>query len=132
MSGKKILIVDDDQDLVLGLSLRLKASGYHVTSASDGASAVEMARKEGPELVILDLGLPAGDGFVVLQRIKEIAGLKMTPVIVLSGRDPTGNEDRVRDAGATAFLQKPPDNRELLATIRHALGEATGLSSIGL
>ena len=66
MSGKKILIIDDDQPLLLGLSARLKANGYGVVSAMDGISAIAVARKEAPDLIILDLGLPAGDGFLVL------------------------------------------------------------------
>ena len=62
MNGKKILIVDDDHDLVLGLSARLKANGYNVVCAGDAISAITVARKEAPDLIILDLGLPAGDG----------------------------------------------------------------------
>ena len=130
MIGKKILIVDDDQDLVLGLTIRLKANGYRVTSAPDGISAMAAVQKEVPELVILDLGLPAGDGFTVLKRMKGMTEFATTPVIVLSGQDPSGNEQRVRDAGATAFFQKPPVNHELLAAIRHALGETNGLSTL--
>jgi DNA-binding response OmpR family regulator len=129
MSEKKILIVDDDSDLVLGLTIRLKANGYSVTAAADGISAIAAVQKEVPDLVILDLGLPAGDGYTVLKRMKGLTEFTATPVIVLSGQDPGANEQRVRDAGATAFFQKPPANHELLAAIRHALGETNGLST---
>jgi two-component system KDP operon response regulator KdpE len=129
MSGKKILIVDDDQHLLLGLSARLKANGYIVTSAMDAISAIAVARKESPDLVILDLGLPAGDGFLVLERMRCLTDLVATPVIVLSARDPLVNKQRALDAGAVAFFHKPPDNQEFLRAVRQALGETTALST---
>lgn len=129
MSGKKILIIDDDQHLLLGLTARLKASGYSVVSAMDAISAVAVARKEAPDLVILDLGLPAGDGFLVLERMRGLADMSTTPVIVLSAWDPADNKKRALDAGAVAFFQKPPDNHEFLTAIRHALGESIAQST---
>jgi DNA-binding response OmpR family regulator len=129
MSGKKILIIDDDKQLLLGLSPRLKANGYGMTSATDAVSAIAVARKELPDLIILDLGLPGGDGFVVLERIRALADLAAIPVIVLSARDPAGNKERAMDAGAVAFFQKPPDNREFLSAIRQALGETSALAT---
>ena len=129
MNGKKILIVDDDPDLLLGLTARLKAKGYGVICATDAISATAVARKEEPNLVILDLGLPAGDGFLVLERMKALPYLAGIPVIVLSARDPAGNEKRALDAGAVAFFQKPPENHEFLAAIRQALGETAALAT---
>ena len=129
MSGKKILIVDDDPHLLLGLTAKLKANGYKVMCATDALSAITVARKEAPDLVILDLGLPAGDGFLVLERMRSLADLVATPVIVLSARDPTDNKKRALDAGAVAFFQKPPDSYEFLTEIRQALGEKMALST---
>jgi DNA-binding response OmpR family regulator len=129
MSGKNILVIDDDEQLLLGLSPRLKANGYLMTSATDAVSAIAVARKEVPDLIILDLGLPGGDGFLVLERLSSLAGLAAIPVIVLSARDPAGNKQRAIDAGAVAFFQKPPDNHEFLTAIRQALGETTALST---
>jgi DNA-binding response OmpR family regulator len=129
MSGKTILIIDDDQDLLLGLTARLRANGYRAISAMDGTFAIAVARKETPDLIILDLGLPAGDGFVVLERLKALADLGAIPVIVLSARDPAGNKKRALDAGAVGFFQKPPDNHEFLDAIRHALEETPALST---
>ena len=129
MTGKKILIVDDDPHLLLGLTAKLKANGYGVTCATDALSAITVARKEAPDLVILDLGLPAGDGFLVLERMRRLADLVVTPVIVLSARDPTDNKKRALDAGAVAFFQKPPDSYEFLTEIRQALGEKVALST---
>jgi two-component system KDP operon response regulator KdpE len=118
MTKPKILVVDDDPDLVRALRLRLRASNYEVATATDGYSAIASAQKERPALIILDLGLPVGDGFVVLDRLQAIDALSGVPVIVLSARDPQSNEERALKAGAAAFFQKPADNDELMNMIR--------------
>ena len=123
MAEKKILIVDDDVDLLRGLTIRLKASGYEVVHATDAISAVGVATEENPDLIMLDLGLPGGDGYLIMDRLSKIAGTIGTPIIVLSARDVASNRERAIKAGAQTFLQKPADNDELLAAIRKALGE---------
>jgi DNA-binding response OmpR family regulator len=128
MNGKKILIIDDDRQLLLGLTARLKASGYEVTCAMDGTSGIAFAQREAPDLVILDLGLPGDDGFQVLERMKTLADLVATPVIVLSARGPD-NDKRALEAGAVAFFQKPADNYQFLTAIRETLGETVSLST---
>jgi two-component system KDP operon response regulator KdpE len=122
MPRAKILVVDDDPDLVRALRLRLRANNYDVSTATDGYSAIASAQKDRPALIILDLGLPVGDGFVVLDRLQNIDALAGVPVIVLSARDPQMNEERALKAGAAAFFQKPADNDELLNVIRVNLG----------
>src|SRR5271167_1634549 len=124
MSRPKILVVDDDPDLLRALRLRLRANNYEVTTASDGYAAIASAQKERPALIILDLGLPAGDGFVVLDRLQNSDALSSIPVIVLTARDPQSNEQKTLQAGATAFFQKPADNNELLDVIRATLPNA--------
>src|ERR1700734_4403360 len=123
MDKKKILVVDDDADVRLGLQLRLTANDYDVIFAADGVASIAEARKHMPDLMILDLGLPAGDGFSVLERLKVNEKLSSIPVIVLSGRDRVGNWDRAIKAGAKTFLQKPVANDKLLAVIRLVLAE---------
>ncbi len=118
MGTKKILIVDDDKDLVRGLIFRLKANGYETVWAFDGYTAMSMAQKEKPDLIILDLGLPVGDGFSVMERLENVASLALTPVIVLTARDKQINKERAMKAGAVAFFQKPADNETLLAAIK--------------
>jgi DNA-binding response OmpR family regulator len=93
MRGKKILIIDDDQDLRLGLTARLKANGYRVVVATDAITAITVARREAPDVVVLDLGLPAGDRLQVLDRIcsaREIRAamrnVRWTPGRQLSSR----------------------------------------------
>jgi DNA-binding response OmpR family regulator len=102
---------------------RLRAHGYQVVLAPDAVAAISTARAERPDLIILDIGLPGGDGFVVLERLKAVSELALIPVIVLSARHPTPNRDRALEAGALAFLQKPVDIEEFLAAVRKALGE---------
>jgi two-component system KDP operon response regulator KdpE len=121
MARRKILVVDDDPDLLRALRLRLKANDYDIATAGDGYSAIATAQKERPDLVVLDLGLPVGDGFVVLDRLQKSDALAGIPVIVLSARDPQANEERALRAGATAYFQKPADNEELLNVIRVSL-----------
>jgi len=121
MPRNKILVVDDDPDLVRALRLRLRANDYDIATACDGYSAIATAQKEHPDLIVLDLGLPAGDGFVVLERLQNSDTLSGVPVIVLSARDPQNNEERALKAGAAAFFQKPADNEELLNVIRVSL-----------
>ncbi len=122
MLGQKILIVDDDNDIRRGLNIRLRASHYATVFAGDGVGAISTARRERPDLILLDLGLPAGDGFQVLERLKLNTELAHIPVIVVSARDPEANEKRAMKAGASAYFQKPADDDALLAAIASALG----------
>jgi DNA-binding response OmpR family regulator len=122
MTEHKILVVDDDQDLLMGLGMRLRAHGYGVITAADSYTALATVRRERPDLMILDLGLPAGDGFLVMERLQSIGELTNLPVIVLSARDPIGNRDRAHKLGARAYFKKPADNRRLLEAIDDALG----------
>ena len=124
MDKPKILIVDDDPDLRRGLNLRLRSNQYETAYATDGFSAIAMAQKERPDLIILDIGLPAGDGFVVLERLQQSAALATIPVIVLTARDPQSTREKIMKAGATAYFQKPADNAELLNAIRAVLSPA--------
>jgi DNA-binding response OmpR family regulator len=126
MLKPKILVVDDDPDLVRAMRLRLRANNYEVATATDGYSAIASAQKERPSLIILDLGLPVGDGFVVLDRLQNSDALAGIPVIVLSARDPQTNEERALKAGAAAFFQKPADNDELMNVIRVSLNQGKG------
>src|ERR1700674_4317873 len=124
MDKPKILIVDDDPYLRRALKLRLRANHYDTVHASDGSSAIAMAQREQPNVIILDLGLPAGDGFVGLEDLHKRDSLASIPVIVLTGWDAEFNEPKSLQAGATAFFQKPADNNALLGAIRATLMNA--------
>jgi two-component system KDP operon response regulator KdpE len=123
MSNSKILVVEDDADQRLGYKVLLKAHNFDTFFAADSLGAVSEARKHQPDLIILDLGLPAGDGFIVLDRFRANTNLSMIPVIVVSARDVQGNKDRALQAGAKAFVQKPWNDTELLAIIGQLLGQ---------
>jgi CheY-like chemotaxis protein len=124
VSQRKILIVDDDPDMRLGLGVRLRASKYATVFAADGVSAIAAAQRERPDAILLDLGLPGGDGFVVLERMAAIPRLASIPVIVVSAHDPASSEEKARQLGARWFLQKPVDDRALLAAIEEAMKDA--------
>lgn len=130
MAQAKIMIVDDDPDLRRALGLRLRANKYDTVNAGDGYSAIAMAYKEKPDLIILDLGLPAGDGFVVLERLQKNDRLSAIPVIVLTASDAQSSERRALQAGAAAFFQKPADNAELLEVIRATLPQVARESAL--
>jgi len=101
--------------------MRLQANHYDTACAREGISAVSMAYRERPDLIILDLGLPAGDGFLVLERLQQSTTLASIPVIILTARDRESSRERALKAGASAFFQKPIDNGRLLCAIRTTL-----------
>lgn len=122
MDKKTILIVDDNADTRLILNARLKANHYHTVFAADALQAMSVALKEKPDAILLDLGLPGGNGLVVLQRLKANTALSAIPVIIVTAEDPSVAEARVIQAGADAFLQKPVDQDKLIAAVQQAIG----------
>ena len=129
MRNKTILIVDDDPDIREGMQVRLQYSGYDTCFADDAVSGIAMARKQRPDLIVLDLGLPEGDGFLVIEKLNGDTASDMIPIIVVSARDARANRERAIKAGATAYLQKPVNNAEFLMVIRKALGELAPLEN---
>ncbi|QIG38903.1 response regulator [Microbacterium sp. 4R-513] len=118
----KILIADDDPQLVRALRITLGAHGYEVVAAPDGAAAIALAAQAHPDIVLLDLGMPRLDGVAVIQGLR---GWTSVPIIVVSGR--TGSADKVEalDAGADDYVTKPFQIDELLARLR-ALSRRAG------
>jgi two-component system KDP operon response regulator KdpE len=111
----KILIADDDPQLVRALRITLAAHGYDVVAAPDGQAAIALAAKEHPEIVMVDLGMPRLDGVRVIEALR---GWTAVPIIVVSGR--TGSADKVEalDAGADDYVTTPVQIDELLARLR--------------
>jgi DNA-binding response OmpR family regulator len=118
---KKILIVDDERDIVKALTIRLQGAGYDVVTAFDGAQGVFMAHKEKPDLIILDVRMPAGNGFSVAERLKRSDHTLTIPVIFLTGSPETNAEEKARAVGARFYIKKPYDPEELLDAIKRAL-----------
>lgn len=121
MAKRKILIVDDNEDVSRGLRILLRAHDYVAVLATDAVTAISQAIKETPDLIILDLGIPAGDGYLVMERLGNIESLASIPVVVFTARDEENNKERCLEAGAKAFFQKPVDHAELLSTIGEIL-----------
>ena len=126
MNRPKILIVDDDPVVVKAMSMKLEPAGYDVVTAVDGSEAISAARKEKPELILLDVNFPsdlgvAWDGFKVIAWLQRVDEVKGTPVIVISGGEAAKYETRALQAGAVAYLQKPLNNDELLALIKQSI-----------
>lgn len=119
---KKILIVEDDPVARQVLHVLLK-SKYEVFVSGDAMAGLIEVRNRKPDLIILDLGLPAGGGLSLLQRVKAIPALSVIPVLIVSGLDRKENEPKALAAGADAYLQKTPTNDQLLAKIHELIGE---------
>jgi DNA-binding response OmpR family regulator len=119
MAKKKILVVDDEQDMVMALKVRLKANGYNVVFASDSVQAFTIANKENPDLIILDIMIPGGGGLVVAERLKQSAATHRIPIIFLTGIQ--GGQERAYKLGASGYLMKPYQPEELMETIHNAL-----------
>jgi DNA-binding response OmpR family regulator len=124
MRVKKILIVEDDADLAKALCKRMKANSYETLYALDAMAGIQMAHKEKPDLIILDIGLPGGDGFVVKKRLDSSVHLSNIPVIVITAMDPSSTFKRSLKAGVAAFFQKPVDDEQLLRIVKIVLGES--------
>ena len=123
MSGykSKVLVIEDNREHLMALVIKLKAQGYDVVSAGDGVTAVSAVKQEQPDAILLDLGLPGGDGFVVLERLRSMRDTVAIPVIVVTARPPETNKREALKLGAAAFLQKPVKTEELLLALRQAL-----------
>jgi DNA-binding response OmpR family regulator len=119
----KILVVDDGLDSWTLISSILRTHHYQPIWAADGMQAVGEARKHQPHVILLDLGLPGGGGFLVLERLKSNRLLSAIPVIVVTAQAPEVAEQKARECGAVAFLQKPVNADALMATIRGVLGK---------
>ena len=118
----RILVVDDDTQLLRALRINLRARQYEVDLAPDGSTALTAAARHPPDLVILDLGLPDLDGIEVIHALR---GWSSTPIVVLSARGAQAEKVTALDAGADDYITKPFGMDELLARIRSALRRAT-------
>ncbi len=125
MGQKKILIVDDERDIVKALIIRLQSNGYNVVAAFDGAQGIFMANKEVPDLVILDIRMPAEDGFGVAEKLKQSDRTDQIPIIFLTGSPERNAEERAMGLGARFYIKKPYDPEELLDAVKRALETKT-------
>lgn len=120
---KKILIVEDDRLTATALAGRLKTLGHSVTVASDAVTGLENAVKLQPDLVLLDISMPAGDGFTVAERIQNLLPTEARIIFLTANRSP-GLRERAMQLGAAAFFQKPFNIDDLITATQLALGGA--------
>lgn len=118
VEGKKILIADDEQQLALAVKIRLQSKGYQVVTASDGRAALELAEKEQPDLIILDVLMPVMDGYSCLRELNVKFGRGKVPIIVLTARDRM--KDLFELEGIEDYVIKPFDHEDLLVRIERA------------
>ncbi|HEV8337998.1 MAG TPA: response regulator [Candidatus Polarisedimenticolia bacterium] len=124
MSPARVMIVDDEPDLIRALGLRLKAAGYEVLAAADGIRAMQMAIRDQPAVILLDIGMPGGDGHTIVRRLKASIRTMTIPIIFLTARKSPEDLSKAKEAGVAAYLLKPFKPEELLAAIEKALSEA--------
>jgi DNA-binding response OmpR family regulator len=124
LSGKTILIVDDDPDVVTALQMTLEDQGARIVAAVDGAQAVDFAEKENPDLIILDMMLPKRSGFLVLERIRN---RKPKPrIIMITGNLGSRHKTYAESLGVDDYINKPFRMDRLLTSIEKLLGPADG------
>lgn len=126
-AGARVLVVDDEPDLIRVLQFGLQASGYVVECASDGQDGLKKAREMKPDIILLDLMLPKLDGYKICRLLKFDDRFKHIPIIILSARTQEGDQALALEMGANLFIAKPYDFTEILGHIRDLLREGSSI-----
>jgi CheY-like chemotaxis protein len=121
MAMKTVLLIDDDNVLLLTIGVRLKSMGYTVFVAKDAVNAISAVRQNNPDVIVLDVSLPAGDGFMVAERLHNLVSTSATPIIFITASEKPGLRERAMKLGAVEFLNKPFDATTLADAIESAL-----------
>lgn len=121
--AKRILIVDDEQDIVDGVTRWLAAAGYDTLTASDGQQGVESATENRPDAILLDVLMPKKDGMETLAELRARDRTNQIPVVMLSAS--LRDEQRALDAGARFFVHKPYEGKNLVNTVKTAVGQCS-------
>jgi len=130
MTNGKILIADDDPVVLESLAIRLKATGYEVLCSKTGQQAVAAAKKHSPDVMLLDINMPSGDGFSVHESVCNLENMKRTPVVYLTGDRSEGVWVEAHSMGAFALVRKPFDTDILLSVIAGAVGESLAAKEV--
>lgn len=118
---KKVLVIDDETELVKAVTVRFKASGYEVISALDGKEGIGKAKEFKPDLVLLDIIMPKMDGYEVCKRLKNNADTKDIPILIFTAYDQQDLERKCILAGASVVIMKPFETTELLESVNKLL-----------
>lgn len=120
---KKVLLTDDEPNIVRVVSARLKAHGYEVAEAYDGEEALAKIDTEKPDILLLDIMLPKMDGFEVCSRIRSSEAYRNIPIILFSAKTQEEDKKKGREVKADAYISKPFDPQRLIETIEHLLSK---------
>ncbi|HAJ57472.1 MAG TPA: two-component system response regulator [Candidatus Omnitrophica bacterium] len=120
---KKILVVDDEPKIVQVITSRLKANHYETCAAFDGMQAVHLAHEQKPDLIILDIRMPAGGGMSVYKNLKMSSDTATIPIIFLTADASPETREKVLEMGAEGFITKPFDSEDLMKKVNDILGE---------
>ena len=120
---KRILAVDDEPHILKLVAFSLKSGGYEVLEATDGLSAISVAQAERPDLILLDVMMPALDGYEACRRLKADAATAEIPVIMLTAKTQAAEQKAGHEAGAVGYINKPFTPKDLVAQVREFLGE---------
>jgi DNA-binding response OmpR family regulator len=119
----RVLIADDNPDLVAILSTRFRALGFDVVEAANGARALEEAKKQAPDIMVLDVMMPELNGFQVCRKLKENNALKHIPVVLLTAKSAEADKFWGHEVGATLYLTKPVDPGVVVHQVQTILGK---------
>ena len=127
-AAKKVLIIEDDRKTALALAHRIRSAGYEATLAYDALTGVNTAVKLRPDLVLLDISMPGGNGFSVAERIQNLVPT-LTPIIFLTASRQPEFRKKAGELGAAGYFEKPYDAQELLTTVKQVLDASPNLSA---
>ena len=118
---RRILFIEDEQDLITALVFRLESEGYEVIVAMDGEAGLDKAKKERPDIILLDLMLPKMHGYKVCSLLKKDKVFKNIPIIIFTARAEEADRKKSEEAGADAYITKPFEPSVLMAKIKELL-----------
>lgn len=121
--GRRVLLIEDEPNIIEAISYILSRDGWTVHTHSDGETATERVRDGRPDLVILDVMLPGRSGFDILRELREEVGTADLPVLMLTARGQQRDRELAEKLGVTRFMTKPFSNSEVLETVRALAGE---------
>ena len=121
---RRVLLVDDDREIVRGVGIRLRAAGYEILTAFDGQAGLLAAKENLPDAIVLDVRMPVMDGLTMLRRLRDYKETEAIPVVILSASVVDQGKARALEQGARYFLEKPYDPKSLIEAVEAAIAEA--------
>ena len=123
--GKRVLLVEDEPNIIEAIRFILNRDGWRVHTHSDGRDAVNVVRQTRPDVLILDVMLPGKSGMDILRELRAIADLAKLPVLMLTARGQSRDRDMAEKAGVSRFMTKPFSNAEVLKAVRDLVAQAS-------